>query len=919
MDNIIKFAPGSGVSKFNHIQHKNSSTQKPQNRKKPDQVVDLSRLKSGFISFKGATSSEILDSLKREDPEIRLYTDQLASIEQGKLLKDTLKAIEGIDRTACKDLFKTLSGINATDRESVMLLAGIAKNLKSGAKLEYGANIQDAWLERIVKHPHFSEIDKNNTIIRSCKSTNMGHVIKNENLFINATELGNIPGSENYGHKDMGESKAYGLYTNDTAFLSNYTLNILDNSSPLNLKLKNCTISEGKSDYKIKGPGVEVDRKQVINSTFYDRIKIKNNDSKPKTVKIDLESQIRDIIHVRSMEPPAGPFEIKELPDNKGFILNTSFGTDRNLGVKVEILADGKPVKTDINSKTENAITARIPVAGGQEKSIDVKVTPVLNEKPFVNGKEVSKVPETIQEAEKNLTKKDNSATTKVEISGHKRLQKADAILERAVDDLKLMTNVLNVDGKDYRYIVAGVPRYACLFGRDSIITALELLPVNQELAKDTALLLAKFQGKSLEAKINEEKAKNPGADIEKIKERYIEQEEAEGKILHELRVGELAREEKIPSTPYYGTVDATPLWLTLVSNYHKWSGDDTTVKQLLPQIEKALNWIDNNSPDGFLRFVGTHGKKNAIANQGWKDSEDSIKHLLDKKGKISNPDYPIALAEVQAYVYEAKKNVAEVYKKLGMPEKAQQLAKEADKLKQHFNEKYWVEDENFIAISLDASGNAIPSVTTNGGQCLRTGIVDEDKAKLMEKRIMSDDMNSGWGIRTLNKNSVAFDEMSYHNGSVWPHDTALVAKGLSRENMAEIATNLYEAAGTFPYNRIPELYAGFQRKPEDTEVQTYPESCSPQAWSSAALVDLMVSSLGVKPDAQNNTLILENPVLPEDLNKIKIDNLHINNKPINLVVSKTPDGNLAVKATSLEGEPLKIQKNNQNYIIYSN
>lgn len=897
----------------------------PQKRLPPQEVfqpgltnsvpLSVENLKANFLSFKGNARSEA----EKLTPEYKDYIQKLENIENGRVLDQAFSTLKESGTSQKKDFLKTCAELNILNKNDILLLAKIASKMKGGSKLEYGLNIQDNWLERVITNPHFSERDKINTIIRSCKSQEMGQVVKRDNLFLNGTSIGNISGKDNFGSPDLGESKAYGLFTNDTQFLSNYELSVSDKTGVIPLKLVTQSNEDGRACYKLLGPdGISIDRTQITSKGFYDRISLKNDSEKDRVVKIDLESQIRDIMDVRSMTPGKGPYEVRVTDDGRGVILNTEMAPGRTLGVKVEFLvkngAEISPLKPVLHKDPPNSLSAKVRVPGSEAREIYTKVIPILNNEPFVNGQTVIEVPENFQAAEKDLAKSSNTDFSTITLEGKNNLKNAGAVLNQSINDLKLLTNKLNIDEKEYSYIGAGLPRYACLFGRDSILTAIEVLPLNQKLALDTIELLAKYQGKTFEDRFKVELSK-PEVDVNKLKEQYQIQEEAEGKILHELRVGELAREHKIPSTPYYGTVDATPLWLMLISDYHNWSSDNATVKKLLPQIEKALEWIDKNSPDGFLRFVGSDQTKHSIANQGWKDSEDSIKHIPDENGKIQNPKYPIALAEVQGYVYAAKKGIAELYRKLGKEQEAQKLDKQAAELKERFNEKYWVDGEKFIAIALDADGKAVPSVTTNAGQCLSTGIIDNKKAESVKKRLMGEDMNSGWGIRTLSKKSPAFDEMSYHNGSVWPHDTALVARGLDHKDTASIATNLYEAASTFEHNRIPELYAGFQRRGDDICIQTYPEGCSPQAWSAAGLVNVILSTLGIQPNSQNNSIKLVNPVLPENIDSIKIDRLLINGKQVALKINRQKNNTLEIKATTGDKE-IPVKKDGHTFVI---
>ncbi len=438
-----------------------------------------------------------------------------------------------------------------------------------------------------------------------------------------------------------------------------------------------------------------------------------------------------------------------------------------------------------------------------------------------------------------------------------------DQALHRALMDMQMLTTSDHGD----TFIAAGIPWYVALFGRDSCISAYEMLAFQPDLARSTLRVLASYQADD-----------------------YNDfQDAAPGKILHELRVGERANLREIPQIPYYGTVDATPWFLILMGEYIRWTGDLALYQELSDNVDRALTWIDTNlhhSPSGFVDYGSrsAHG----LANQGWKDSGNSV---VNTDGSLAQP--PIALVEVQGYVYAALQGIAQVQRLTGDDMRADHLEKRAAELQQQFNARYWLPNTDFYAYAIERDNRLVQSVASNPGQTLFTGIADAEKAALVAQRLMADDMFSGWGVRTLAASEKAYNPLDYQVGSVWPHDNALIALGLHRyghiAQAQQIFTGIFQAATYFEHYRLPEVFDGFARARYNRPVH-YPVACRPQAWAAGALPLLLQAALGLTPDAAQHTLHIRRPALPTWLHELTIKRLRLGNAHVDLHYQRTDD-----------------------------
>ncbi len=432
-------------------------------------------------------------------------------------------------------------------------------------------------------------------------------------------------------------------------------------------------------------------------------------------------------------------------------------------------------------------------------------------------------------------------------------------VVKRSVSDLRLLVN----DGPDpgERYVAAGVPWFSTLFGRDALITAFQSLAFRPQLAVEILQVLAAHQAT----------------------ERDDWRDAEPGKILHELRAGEMARSGELPHTPYFGSIDSTPLWLVLFGATFDWTGDRALVEQLWPNAVAALEWIDrygDRDGDGFVEYE--RRSERGLVNQGWKDSSDAIR---DRTGKQAVA--PIALAEVQGYVFDAKRRMAKLARVRGDEAMATRLDAEATELQKRFEAAFWVEDQRYYAMALDGEKRQADAIASNAGQCLWSGIVSPDRARDVIDHLLRPAMFSGWGIRTYAADQPGYNPIGYHTGTVWPHDTSLIAAGLKRYGFDDASNRLVgqvlEAAQHFPESRLPELFCGFDRVEVRSPVP-YPVACSPQAWAAGASFIFVETMLGLRAHADRNELELWHPHLPDWLTKVTVNDLRIGEGSVDLL-----------------------------------
>lgn len=455
------------------------------------------------------------------------------------------------------------------------------------------------------------------------------------------------------------------------------------------------------------------------------------------------------------------------------------------------------------------------------------------------------------------------------------RIESSDAQFDQWIKASQRDILLLLTKTDEGLYPYAGVPWFSTVFGRDGIITALQTLWFYPDIARGVLSTLM-----ALQATVTD-----------------IPSESEPGKILHEQRSGELAHTGEIPFTRYYGTIDATPLFLVLAGRYFQHTGDRAFLEQLWPSIEAALNWIDaygDSDGDGFVEY--RRKTDQGIVQQGWKDSNDSVFY---EDGEMVEP--PVALCEVQGYVYEARLLIAEIAEAIGKADTAQTLKEQALHLRERFHQAFWMDELATYAIALDADKRPCRIRSSNAGHCLFSGIASAEHAQHITEQLLGPDFFSGWGIRTLAVGEPRYNPISYHNGSIWPHDNALIAYGMARYGFKEAASRvldaLFEVSNFVELNRLPELFCGFDRRDQQGPI-LYPVACSPQAWAAGSLFMLLQACLGLTIDGIKRQVQFDHPVLPASIESLRIQNLRVgagiidlelrrNEEKIDLVVTR--------------------------------
>jgi len=663
-----------------------------------------------------------------------------------------------------------------------------------------------------------------------------------------------------------------GYYDFDTRFISSLQLRVggkkiialtskqIDNYSAIHF-LTNSSINN------IKEASLGIYRARFVGNGFHEDIKITNftNQDVSFPVTIKFETDFADIFSVRSMDPKKRGKTVCAVDKKNNFILYDYSYLENRIGIKIS--TNKKPEILD-----KDKFTFRVNLKPHEEWSACLTCRLVHNNHELALkydcgsfGLRTEKSSKAFKEWHQSLAeiKTDNGFINK--------------LINQSISDL----SALHLDVWDGIIPGAGIPWYLAIFGRDSIIASLQTLILSPLYAKSVLKYLSLFQGR----------------EVEEIKD------EEPGKIIHEVRSEETAAFLKEPFASYYGTIDATLLYLILASQYFHFTNDRNFLLEIKENIYKVIAWLYEYGDIDSDTFIEYKSNQHGLRNKGWKDSYNAINF---KNGKLAKA--PVALVEVQGYLYRALKEIApivkEIYKDLKL---SLELEKKAQDLKIKFNEVFWLKNLQYYAMALDKDKNLVDSLTSNVGHTLWSGIAYDNYADIIVKKLMDNSMYSGWGIRTLSSDSSLYNPISYHNGSIWPFDNSLIINGFVKygfyNEAMKVSEDLIEASKYFLLNRLPELFVGLSKKDYPFPIE-YPVSNTPQAWSSGALFLIIQSLIGLEVNAIEKKVYLFKR-LPTWINNLEIENLHIGNGILNFTLLRVG-----------EGYDFKVNKNTSGYKV---
>ena len=691
-------------------------------------------------------------------------------------------------------------------------------------------------------------------------------VLKQGDTFAVFDRFGDI---ETFGTGELG------LYYQDTRFLSRLTLR-LGKDRPL---LLSSTVREDNAVMAVDGTNPDVWRDSEIviprgtvhvfrskilwEKTCHERLRIHNYGRAPIDISfaIEFDADFADIFELRGMNRERRGRRLETRVTKDGLVLAYE-GLDNRVR-RTRIVFDPPPTRLN-----QSAASFLIRLDPGKDASYRCAIA------CEVDGDSPNEVTPCYESAvEEAATALERLRAREPQIfTGNEQF---NDWLNRSLADLHMMRTETPYGPYPY----AGVPWFSTVFGRDGIITALQGLWFDPSVARGVLAYLAATQAD----------AHRPDQDAQP------------GKVLHEMRADEMATLGEIPFKRYYGSIDATPLFVMLACAYYKRAGDRAFAESIWPNVERALEWIDrygDSDGDGFVEYART--AKHGLIHQGWKDSHDAVFH---RDG--TSAEGPIALCEVQGYVYAAKTAASELAKILGDAARARELSKQAEALRRRFETAFWCDELSTYALALDGSKHACRVRTSNAGHCLFAGIATEEHARRVVATLTDQTSFSGWGLRTVASSEARYNPMSYHNGSVWPHDNALIAAGFARyglkESAATVLAGLLDASLFFDLHRLPELFCGFPRRPGESPT-LYPVACNPQAWASGAIFLLLEACLGLSVSAPEQTLIFSKPVLPAFLPQVSIRDLKVGDARVDLLLTRHDEGDVGVNVLRRDG-----------------
>jgi glycogen debranching enzyme len=684
-------------------------------------------------------------------------------------------------------------------------------------------------------------------------------VLKHGDTFAVFDRFGDVEGS------GVGELGIYGLYDSDTRYLSRFRLRIAggrplllssvvkDDNAFLSVDLMNPDIAlEGGSI--VQRGTVHLLRAMCLwDGACHERLTIHNYGAEPVDLSLLLEfaADFADIFEVRGLARARRGRRLPAHVTRSSACLSYA-GLDgrlRRTRLSIDppptLLEEGR-ARLELRLEPRSEVTYRLAIAC-ESTPMDARPAAILAGRPAIWYEEASlKASDALARARDG----EPSIMTSNE--------QFNDWLNRSLADLHMMRT--QTASGPYPY--AGVPWFSTAFGRDGIVTALQCLWAAPDVARGVLKYLADTQAV----------------------EDSPEQDAQPGKILHEIRSGEMAGTGEVPFGRYYGSVDATPLFVALAGAYFVRTDDIGLIREIWPQLERALGWIERYGDvdgDGFVEYARRSAR--GLVQQGWKDSQDSVFH---RDGTLA--DGPIALCEVQGYVFAAWRAAARLAGRLGDAARAKALTARAESLRVRFEESFWSEELGSYALALDGSKRRCEVRASNAGQCLFTGIVSRERAARVATGLLDAASFSGWGVRTLAATEARYNPMSYHNGSVWPHDNSLIADGFARYGLKsealQVMTGLFDASLFFDLHRLPELFCGFARRPGESPTQ-YPVSCSPQAWASGSALLLLQSCLNLRVLGTEGRVVFTKPLLPEYLAAVSIRGLRVRDAVLDLVI----------------------------------
>jgi glycogen debranching enzyme len=692
-------------------------------------------------------------------------------------------------------------------------------------------------------------------------------VAKQGSLFLLSTDDGDIQADSDQG-----------LYFHDMRYLSAETLR-LDGRPLVSLladagdghralfELTNPDLEDDSGQVRVRKDALGIRRDRLLGDNYTEVITVQNYVTEPAefALRLHYEADFADMFVVRGVHP--GKRGTLHVPRWRGSILTFRYDG-----------ADGHERTTRLHfshapdQRDRGDLTYRLSLKAQQRWQLKVRCD-LRDEKGGTL--------ETRPNAAEGARAADRKRAQAGALGAGARVETSNPLFNEVVTRSFLDLHMLSMRQKDQVFFAAGVPWYVALFGRDSLVTSIQMAAFAPEIGANTLRVLARHQG----TKADDWRDEQPG------------------KILHEFRVDEMANLDEIPQAPYYGSVDATPKFLILLGICSAWTGSLDLFHELRDNVDRALAWIDrfgDSDGDGFVDYQ-TRSKSGA-RNQGWKDSGNGI---VMEDGRLAEP--PIALPEVQGDVYLAWRSVADLFERDGDAATAECLRQKARRLYTAFNAAFWLPDQRYYAFCRQADGRFSKSIASNPAHALWTGIVDPTHARAVVERVLRPDMFSGWGIRTLSAEDRSYNPVDYQVGSVWPHDNAIIVAGMQRygfnQEANRVFTAIMQAATKFEHFRLPEVFAGYDQRFSSRPVK-YPVACNPQAWAAGSIPYMLASVLGLQPDAFHRRLRIERPHLPDWLEWVGMRKLRVGEAEVDVEYQRSGDKTL-VAVTRKHGDLL--------------